>query len=157
MLTNISRVTTITIDSQRQQQSQQLVQERKRKCEKNYVVMLLFLTCSFLVLISTVAVINVLSLETSANSSQNEDKKNFYEIATEIPMIMNNSLNFIFYAFSGRMFRKAFKKVCRPFLKMFSKDSKVNAEGKSLSLLDKPNSKSKSGSNTKAKIGQATV
>ena len=43
-------------------------------------------------------------------SSANQKEIEFFEVAAEIPSIMNNSLNFIFYMLSGKLFRDAFRK-----------------------------------------------
>ncbi len=107
--------------------------QTKSKNERSYVLMLLVLTCSYLLLSCSNAALQMILIGradglTSAQTS-------FFEVALEIPVIFNNSLNFVFYFISGQMFRKAFKKALG---NLFGNEKQTNAgstvDGKSYEL-----------------------
>ena len=83
--------------------------KRKLRAEKSYIVMLMFLTGSFLVFSLSVAVFNLLGIQIALNDEYTQEQANFFAVMAENCMIMNNSLNFLFYFMSGEMFRTALK------------------------------------------------
>ena len=78
-------------------------EKRKMQAERNYVIMLLFLTCSF----SLFLIMGAVFYQYSKNYKLEE--ATFFLVLAENSLIMNNSLNFVFYYMSGQMFRTAFK------------------------------------------------
>ena len=107
----------------------------KWKNERNYILMLLILTCSYLILSSTNAILQMVLIGQS--EKWNSAQKSFFEVALEVPVILNNSLNFFFYFISGQMFRNAFKKaiskIC-PCLKQETRNDTSVAAGLSSAL-----------------------
>ena len=82
----------------------------KAQNERNYILMLLVLTGSYLVLSLTNTILQMIAINVS---SKDLDKKTFFAVTLEVPVIANNSLNFLFYFASGRMFRNAYRKARR--------------------------------------------
>ncbi len=87
---------------------------KKAQNERNYVVMLLILTSTYTVLSMSVAIINYVSITQLEDIPP--DASIFFKGLTQIPPNVNSSLNFLFYYFSGPMFRVAFKKAFRRLL-----------------------------------------
>ncbi|XP_063718820.1 uncharacterized protein LOC134845701 [Symsagittifera roscoffensis] len=96
-------------------------EEETPKNDSSVVIMLLVVCCSYLVLTAFAAFFNVLGhhyisekpAESTASTSSVEDGDResvllFVQSMAEIPAVMNNSLNFVFYMLSGRTFRNTF-------------------------------------------------
>ena len=83
-------------------------QKQKFDAERDYVIMLLMLTLSFLLftLASGVFIFWSVALST-APESQDGDLIEFAGTMNTFANIMNNSLNFMFYFIGGRMFRES--------------------------------------------------
>ena len=82
--------------------------KRKQQFDRSYVILMLSITCSFMTLTILAALINNVAIKISLDPEADPAKTQFYQMAVELPMLMNNSLNFLFYISSSRMFRKAF-------------------------------------------------
>jgi len=82
---------------------------RKLQAERSYVIMLLFLTCSFSVFSLAAVVFIFLSVQYALSENYTHEQSTFFHVLTSNSMILNNSLNFFFYYMSGQMFRTAFK------------------------------------------------
>ena len=83
----------------------------KLKAQQNYVVMLTVMSSSFLIillLITTIYFIGIVIV--SDTSGQHLDKLGFIQTLDPFLLLINCSMNFVFYALSGRMFREALAK-----------------------------------------------
>ena len=78
-------------------------QQRKEDMARQYTIMLMTLALSFLVCLILSVSLTFISLAFPQYAFV------FYALA-EICIIVNNSMNFVFYCISGEAFRKAFKK-----------------------------------------------
>ncbi len=86
--------------------------------EQNYLKLLLLTTCSYLSLsLATVALSRIGWLYYSQQHEQDDESKEALWDLVNVPVVVNSSVNFIFYYASGPMFREAVKKT---FLKTFS-------------------------------------
>ena len=84
------------------------VEEKKAEAERDYVLMLLILTVSFLVFSLAAAVFVFLNIGlSSAPEPKKDDLLELSENLVAFCLVINNSLNFIFYFIGGKMFRKA--------------------------------------------------
>ena len=88
-------------------------EQQKLQAERNYVIMLLFLTCSFLVFSLSVAITNFLYVYMLLSDEYAIEQAFFVGTLSATSMLMNNSLNFIFYYLSGKMFREACRKAVK--------------------------------------------
>ena len=83
---------------------------RKLRQERNYVIILLVLTCSFSFFLLIAIGTNFLGRDIFAADPTTQDKAQFFQSLSAVALIMNNSLNFAFYLLCGRMYRSACKK-----------------------------------------------
>ena len=92
------------------QQKKSLIEEenKRNKVDRSVVFMLLSVCCTYLVFTASSGALNILG-HISVSSDFGKDMKKFLRSAAEVPCIMNNSLNFVFYFFCGQSFRKTFK------------------------------------------------
>ena len=65
-------------------------------------------TTSCCVISATAAMFNILA-HLDMKAKYGEEGQKFLRSMAEVPAIMNNSLNFVFYVFSGHTFRDTFK------------------------------------------------
>ncbi|XP_075254529.1 uncharacterized protein LOC142345948 [Convolutriloba macropyga] len=101
--------------------------DRKERNKRSYVIMLMFLTGSYLVFSATTAANNITAIQSFGKVSA--DQSAFRMIITEITLILNNSVNFLFYFMSGSVFRSAFKSA---ILNLFGKKSPAEKNNQSV-------------------------
>ena len=82
---------------------------RKAQAERNYVILLMFLTLSFRVLSMIALILNVVTYQLTLDSKHNIELRDFLIVVAELFGIMNTSLNFVLYFASGNTFRNGFK------------------------------------------------
>ena len=91
---------------------------KKLKSERSFIVMLITLTCSYLVLYSSTfvwaAIANVLVKDDEELAAS---KKEFFFQFRHIPLLVNNCSNFFFYYASGAKFRVALREMVRSWFK----------------------------------------
>ena len=83
--------------------------ENRRRNDRNVVIMLLVVCCSYLIFTATAAFFNVLGHMCISKPFSLKDKM-FVRSLAEVPAVMNNSLNFLFFYLSGSSFRQTFKR-----------------------------------------------
>ena len=91
-------------------------EQKRNKVDRSVVFMLLAVCCTYLVFTGSAGALNILGHISVAPELGKEGQK-FLRAATEVPCIMNNSLNFIFYLFCGQSFRKTFQHKYLAFLR----------------------------------------
>ena len=90
-------------------------QQRKEDTARQYTIMLMTLALSFLACLLVSITLTAYSLMYAQHA------RTFYALA-ETCIIVNNSMNFVFYCISGEAFRNAFKKAIKKKLDFVTKE-----------------------------------
>ena len=91
---------------------------RKLRHERNFVIILVVLTCSFSFFLVTAVVTNFLGRVLFEADPTTQDKALFFQSLSAMALIMNNSLNLAFYLLCSRMYRSACKKALLKLCKL---------------------------------------
>ena len=92
-------------------------EQKRNKVDRSVVFMLLAVCCTYLVFTGSGVALHMLS-QINVTPELGKGEKKFLRAASEVPVIMNNSLNFIFYFFCGQTFRNTFDQKRRRFFRI---------------------------------------